>query len=91
MTNLKSIFVALALITLASAAQAVQLRNLDTAERVVTITENGVRSDQVLKPGAEIDVCASGCFLTIESGDMLPLTGSEIVVIEVGRARILAQ
>ena len=72
----------------ATPSLAATLRNLDAEATRVTVTEGGVRNEIELAAGETRTVCESGCFLTFASGEMLPLTGPESVVIKDGRGRL---
>lgn len=71
-----------------SNAGAVTITNSDAEERVVTITKSGIRSEHPISPNASVDLCEKGCFALFPSGDMLPLIGTEVIVIQNGSARI---
>ena len=74
-----------------TAAEAANIRNADAEARSVTITENGVRNEQVVGPSATIAACAKGCFIVFPNGEMLPLAGPEDVVIENGAGRVVSK
>ena len=69
-------------------ATAASITNADGEPRVVTLTIDGVRTEQSIAAGARIDVCEKGCFVLFPSGDILPLTGSETVVIQNGAGKV---
>ena len=73
------------------AAEAANIRNADAEAQSITITEAGVRSEQVVGPSATIAACAKGCFIVFPDGEMLPLAGAEDVVIENGAGRVVSK
>ncbi len=91
MKNALAIGLVLALSPLTVAAEAANIRNADAEARSVTITEAGVRSEQVVGPSATIAACAKGCFIVFPDGEMLPLVGPENVVIENGAGRVVSK
>ena len=69
-------------------AMAATLRNLDPEPTRVTVSEDGIRSEVEVASGETRTLCEGGCFITFANGEMLPLTGSESVVVEGGAGRI---
>lgn len=72
-------------------AQAATVSNDDTEERVITVTENGQRKEFTIPAGESVNLCATGCFITFPSGNMLALQGEEKVHIEGGDGRLISQ
>ncbi|HWK64461.1 MAG TPA: hypothetical protein VNS34_05950 [Rhizobiaceae bacterium] len=62
--------------------------NLDSEPRTLIVTENGGRSELTVGVGETVEFCSNGCFVTMPNGDREALTGSEIVEISGGAARI---
>ena len=67
-----------------SDAFASEITNLDGESHIVTITQDGIRSDYTIDSGSSVTVCESGCFILFPSGTMLPLSGDESLDIEGG-------
>lgn len=78
----------LALLLPAAAASAATLINAGSEPVVVQVSEASGRMDVSLDPGAQEEVCPSGCFLTLPSGDRVGLAGGETVEIKDGTAHI---
>lgn len=62
--------------------------NLDTEPRTLIVTESGGRSELTIAAGETVEFCSNGCFVTMPNGDREALTGSEIVEISGGAARV---
>ncbi|MGI6855792.1 hypothetical protein [Mesorhizobium sp. 1B3] len=62
--------------------------NLDSEPHTLIVTENGGRNELTIGAGETVEFCANGCFVTMPNGDRQALTGSEIVEISGGAARI---
>lgn len=69
-------------------ATAAMLVNDGADPVVVQVSEASGRMDVSLDPGASEEVCPSGCFLTLPSGDRIGLAGGETVEIRDGTAHI---
>jgi len=85
-------FFSVALVVLRSTAHAATIRNIGAEEQTVQVTENGERKEVAIPAGGEVTACPQGCFMTFPLGaaaDILPLQGSEIIVSEAGKARII--
>lgn len=67
---------------------AATLINAGSEPVVVQVSEASGRVDVSLDPGAQEDVCPSGCFLTLPSGDRIGLAGGETVELENGSAHV---
>ena len=72
--------------TVAAPAFAASITNKDGDSVVVTIVENGKRTELALGAGATESVCPSGCFVTLPNGDRVALNGDETVEISGGSA-----
>ena len=65
-------------------ATAADITNLDGEDHILTVTQDGVRSDHPITQSETLTLCESGCFLLFPSGTMLPLSGDESLSIEKG-------
>lgn len=77
-----------AVLSSSGAALAASIMNADASAAVITIVEDGSRSEVVIEPGASETVCPKGCFLTLPNGDRIGLSGSENVEIHKGGALV---
>lgn len=62
--------------------------NMDSEPRTLIVTEDGGRSELTIAAGETVEFCSNGCFVTMPNGDREALTGSEIIEISGGGARI---
>lgn len=69
-------------------AAAATVTNKDAQSQVLIVTENGNKIDVVVEPGATVNFCPGGCFVTMPSGDRETLAGSESIDIVNGGAVI---
>ncbi len=67
-------------------ALAASIKNNDAGAAVITIVENGNRSEVVIESGASETLCPKGCFITLPNGDRIGLSGGESVEIVKGGA-----
>lgn len=67
---------------------AASITNKEGAAIVLTIVEDGNRSELALGPGETESVCDSGCFVTLPNGDRVGLSGNETIEITGGSAVI---
>jgi hypothetical protein len=74
----------------ASPGLAASLTNQDGETRTLVVTENGVKSELVIGAGETVSFCATGCFITLPSGDRAALAGTESVEL-VGSDAIISQ
>ena len=72
--------------TVAAPAFAASITNKDGDSVVVTIVENGKRTELALGAGATESVCPSGCVVKLPNGDRVALNGDETVEISGGSA-----
>ncbi|NVP57167.1 hypothetical protein [Mycoplana rhizolycopersici] len=72
----------------AAPALAASITNNDAEAVVLTIVENGSRSELAVGAGQTETVCPSGCFVTLPNGDRVALHGDETVEISGGAAVI---
>jgi hypothetical protein len=72
----------------ASGALAASVTNKDADVQVLVVTEDGAKREVAVEAGASVDICPSGCFITMPSGDRETLSGSETVDIVGGSAVI---
>lgn len=85
---MKTFFHALALtaaIAVPGGAVAATVTNADDTAHILVVTEGGNQSEVTIGPGETIDICPSGCFVTMPNGDREVLTGSETLQIEASR------
>ena len=86
---MKSLITALVLsASLAGAAQAATIVNMDAQDYSLQVTEGGEQSDIGIGAGQTVSACPSGCFITMPNGDRETLTGNETVEIINGKANI---
>ncbi len=78
---------ALAVATPAAAAAATVTNRDDTAHTLI-VTEGGQQVELSIGPGESIDICPTGCFVTMPNGDREVLTGTERLEIEASRGKI---
>ena len=62
--------------------------NLDSEPRTLIVTEGGSKSELAVGAGQTVEFCPSGCFVTLPNGDRETLTGSEVIEISGGQAKI---
>lgn len=80
---------AIALIVVAgSQSFAASTTNLDSEPRTLLVTEGGNQSELAVAAGETVEFCPSGCFVTMPNGDREALTGTEIIEISGGQAKI---
>lgn len=72
----------------ATPAVAATVTNLDDAAHTLIVTEGGAQLDVPVGAGETVEICPSGCFVTLPNGDRAVLTGSDRLEIEDGRGRI---
>ncbi|WP_245423557.1 hypothetical protein [Rhizobium subbaraonis] len=72
----------------AAPAFAASITNKDADAVVLTIVEDGSRSEVAVGAGQTESVCPSGCFVTLPNGDRVALNGDETVEISGGAAVI---
>lgn len=78
-----------AVATLTSAtAQAATIVNKDGQAHMLLVTEAGQQSEVGIGPGESLNLCASGCFITMPNGDREALSGGETLEINGGKATI---
>lgn len=70
------------------AAFAASVSNTGSSPVVLTIVEDGNRSEVAIDAGASETICPSGCFLTLPNGDRIGLEGGETVEIKDGSATV---
>lgn len=73
----------------ATPAVAATVTNLDDTAHTLVVTEGGARSEVPVGAGETVEICPSGCFVTLPDGDRAVLTGPERIEIKAGRGRIL--
>ena len=88
-TNTVSAAVALALaVAMPAVAAAATVTNRDDTPHKLVITEGGQQVELSIGPGESIEICPTGCFVTMPNGDREVLTGSERLEIEASRGKI---
>jgi len=70
-------------------AYAVTVLNTDSETRTLTVTEKGVRAELSIDANAKVTTCSDGCFIAFPSGDMIAVKGTEEIIIEGGKGRIV--
>lgn len=76
------------LVSVAGGAFAASVSNTGSSPVVLTVVEDGNRTEVAIDAGASETICPSGCFLTLPNGDRIGLEGGEIVEIKDGAATI---
>jgi hypothetical protein len=76
------------LLAVGGQAFAASATNLDNEARSLIVTEGGNQTELVIAAGETVDFCPSGCFVQMPNGDREALTGSEIIEIVNGAAKI---
>lgn len=75
-------------LAVATPAIAATVTNRDDTVQTLIVTEGGQQVELSIGPGESIEICPSGCFVTMPNGDREVLTGSERLEIEASRGRI---
>ena len=75
-------------IAVGSQSFAATATNLDSEPRTLLVTEGGSQSELAVAAGETVEFCQEGCFVTMPNGDREALTGSEIIEISNGAAKI---
>ena len=81
-------FAALGLIFGIGLANAASVTNKDDAAIMIVVTEGGQKTEVGIESGQSVNVCGSGCFVTMPNGDRETLSGGETVEITGGKASI---
>jgi hypothetical protein len=76
------------LIAAGGEAFAASATNLDSEPRTLLVTEGGSQTELAVGGGETVEFCPTGCFVTMPNGDREALTGSEIIEISNGVAKI---
>ena len=84
----KAILAAGLAMAVATPAVAATVTNLDDTAYTLVVTEGGAQLDVPVGAGETVEICPSGCFVTLPDGDRAVLTGPERVEIKAGRGRI---
>jgi hypothetical protein len=85
---LRTLVATIAVLAAGVSANAASAVNLDSEPRTLIVTEGGSKSELVIGGNETADFCPAGCFVTLPSGDIEALTGSETIEIKGGVARI---
>lgn len=62
--------------------------NFDKEPHTLLVTEGGSQSEIALAAGETVQFCPTGCFVTMPNGDREALSGSEVIEITGGQAKI---
>jgi hypothetical protein len=62
--------------------------NLDNEPHTLIVTEGDTRTELAVAAGETIQFCPTGCFVTMPNGDREALSGSEVIEISGGLAKI---
>lgn len=71
-----------------SAASAATVTNRDDVAHVLVVTEGSNQAEVSIGAGETIEICPTGCFVTLPNGDREVLTGTERLEIEKSRGHI---
>ena len=75
-------------IIVAAPAAAATVTNLDDTAHTLIVTEGGEQVEVSIGAGESIQICPTGCFVTMPNGDREVLSGNERLEIEASRGRI---
>jgi len=84
----KLFIAAITALAIATPAIAATVTNRDDTVQTLIVTEGGQQVELSIGPGESIEICPTGCFVTMPNGDREVLTGSERLEIEASRGRI---
>jgi hypothetical protein len=85
---LKSLLLAVStLLVVAPLAHAATVTNADADVVTLVVTVDGDKRDVAVEAGQTIDICPTGCFLTLPNGDREALAGTETFEIRDGKAK----
>ena len=85
---IKLLAVTAVLVSVAGGAFAASVFNTGSSPVVLTVVEDGNRTEVAIDAGASETICPSGCFLTLPNGDRIGLEGGETVEIKDGAATV---
>ncbi len=85
---IKLLAVTAVLVSVAGGAIAASVSNTGSSPVVLTVVEDGNRTEVAIDAGASETICPSGCFLTLPNGDRIGLEGGETVEIKDGAATV---
>ena len=85
---IKLLAVTAVLVSVAGGAFAASVSNTGSSPVVLTVVEDGNRTEVAIDAGASETICPSGCFLTLPNGDRIGLEGGETVEIKDGTATV---
>lgn len=71
---------------IAGSAMAATITNNDDGEHTLIVTEGGNQTELTIRAGETIEICPSGCFVTMPNGDREALDGTETLHIEASRS-----
>ncbi|HRP77988.1 MAG TPA: hypothetical protein PL183_02680 [Aquamicrobium sp.] len=84
----KTILATCLAMAVATPAFAATVINLDDTAHTLVVTEGGSQLDVPVGAGETVEICPSGCFVTLPNGDRAALTGTERLEIKDGRGRV---
>lgn len=79
---------AIAMLAGPALAAAATVTNLDDTAHTLIVTDGSDQVQVEIGPGETIEICLSGCFVTMPNGDRVVLTGSDTLEIEGGGGRV---
>lgn len=85
---IKLLAVTAVLVSVTGGAFAASVSNTGSSPVVLTVVEDGNRTEVAIDAGASETICPSGCFLTLPNGDRIGLEGGETVEIKDGAATV---
>ena len=69
-------------------AYAASAINHDSEPRTLIVTEGDSKTELAVAAGETVQFCPAGCFVTMPNGDREALSGSEVIEISGGQAKI---
>lgn len=84
----KSLVAVLALLAMNGNVFAASVVNKDAEVRILIVTERGDKVQLAVHAGETVEFCVNGCFVDWPNGDLEALSGSEMIEISGGVARI---
>jgi hypothetical protein len=67
-----------------SAASAISLTNLDTADRKLIVIEGDTQAERVIRAGEKLNLCDKSCVIRLPEGEDYEFDGSETVSLQDG-------
>jgi hypothetical protein len=69
-------------------AHAASAVNHDNEPHTLIVTEGDTKTELAVAAGETVQFCPTGCFVTMPNGDREALSGSEVIEISGGQAKI---